>query len=156
MQYILMLHAAESGWAQLTEAQQREGMAAYHAYTEALQKAGVLRGVNRLRPSTTATLVRAVEGKSQVLNGPYVDAREQMGGSTSSMCPIRKRRWRGRGGVRQPITGRSRCARCGRKRPESAEKYFFWPHVEIGGMPSVMRVKQEVGGDGAAEFTTET
>ena len=80
MQYILMLHAAESGWAQLTEAQQREGMAAYMAYTEALKKAGVLRRVNRLRPSTTATLVRAEEGKSQVLNGPYVDTREQMGG----------------------------------------------------------------------------
>jgi hypothetical protein len=80
MQYILMLHAAESGWAQLTEAQQREGMAAYLAYTEALKKAGVLRGVNRLRPSTTATLVRAAEGKSQVLNGPYVDTKEQMGG----------------------------------------------------------------------------
>jgi hypothetical protein len=80
MQYILMLHAAESGWAQLTEAQQREGMAAYLAYTEALKKAGVLRGVNRLRPSTTATLVRAADGKSQVLNGPYVDTKEQMGG----------------------------------------------------------------------------
>src|ERR1700741_1572188 len=80
MQYILMLHAAESGWAQLTEAQQREGMVAYLAYTEALKKAGVLRGVNRLRPSTTATLVRAAEGKSQVLNGPYVDPKEQMGG----------------------------------------------------------------------------
>lgn len=80
MQYILVLHAAESGWQQLSEAQQREGMAAYLAYTEALKKAGVLRGVNRLRPSTTATLVRAAEGKSQVLNGPYVDTREQMGG----------------------------------------------------------------------------
>lgn len=80
MQYILMLHAAESGWAQLSEAQQREGMAAYLAYTEALKKAGVLRGVNRLRPSTTATLVRAGEGKPQVLNGPYVDTREQVGG----------------------------------------------------------------------------
>ena len=80
MQYILMLHVPESGWGQLTEAQQREGMAAYMAYTEALKKAGVLRGVNRLRPSTTATLVRATEGQSQVLNGPYVDTREQMGG----------------------------------------------------------------------------
>lgn len=80
MQYILMLHAAESGWEQLTEAQQREGMAAYYTYTEALKKAGILRGVNRLRPSTTATLVRAAEGKSQVLNGPYVDSKEQVGG----------------------------------------------------------------------------
>jgi hypothetical protein len=80
MQYILILHAAESGWERLTEAQQREGMAAYLAYTEALKKAGVLRWVNRLRPSATATLVRAAEGKSQVLNGPYIETKEQMGG----------------------------------------------------------------------------
>ena len=80
MQYILMLHAAESGWERLTEAQQREGMAAYQAYTEALKKAGLLRSVNRLRPSASATLVRATEGKPQVLNGPYVDTREQLGG----------------------------------------------------------------------------
>ena len=80
MQYILMLHAAESGWEQLTEAQQREGMAAYQAYTEALKTAGVLRGVNRLRPSATATLVSAAGGNAQALNGPYVDTKEQMGG----------------------------------------------------------------------------
>lgn len=80
MQYILMLHVPESGWGQLTDVQQREGMAAYTAYTKALKKAGVLRGVNRLSPSTTATLVRATEGQSQVLNGPYVDTREQLGG----------------------------------------------------------------------------
>jgi hypothetical protein len=80
MQYILMLHAAESGWDQLTEAQQREGMAAYVVYTEALKTAGVLRGVNRLRPSATATVVRAAQGKAEVLNGPYVETKEQMGG----------------------------------------------------------------------------
>jgi hypothetical protein len=55
-------------------------MGAYHAYTEALTKAGVLAGSNRLRPISTATTVRVANGKTQVLNGPYADTKEQLGG----------------------------------------------------------------------------
>lgn len=51
MQYILMLHAQEAGWAAMTQSQQQQAMAAFYAYTEALTKAGVLRSVNRLQPS---------------------------------------------------------------------------------------------------------
>jgi hypothetical protein len=80
MQYILMLHAAEAGWAAMTEIQQQQAMGAYYAYTEALKEAGVLRSVNRLQPSSTTTTVRVANGKSQVLNGPYVDTKEQLGG----------------------------------------------------------------------------
>ena len=80
MQYILMLHAAEAGWATMTEAQHKQAIGAYYAYTESLKKAGVLKDVNRLQPSSTTTTVRVANGKSQVLNGPYVDTKEQLGG----------------------------------------------------------------------------
>jgi hypothetical protein len=80
MQYLLLLYAQESGWAALTPAQQQEGMAAYQAYGEALTKAGVLKSANRLRPISDATTVRVADGKSQVLDGPYVDSKEQLGG----------------------------------------------------------------------------
>jgi hypothetical protein len=43
-------------------------------------KAGVMVGANRLRPSATATTVRASEGKTQVLDGPYAETKEQLGG----------------------------------------------------------------------------
>jgi hypothetical protein len=78
MQYILMLYVNEAGWPKLTKAEQEQGMAIYVAYTEALTKAGVLAGVNRLRPSSTATTVRVTNGKSRVLDGPYVDSNEQL------------------------------------------------------------------------------
>jgi hypothetical protein len=55
-------------------------MAAYNAYTEALTKTGVLKGANRLQPSSTATTVRAANGKSQVLDGPHPDSKEHLGG----------------------------------------------------------------------------
>jgi hypothetical protein len=80
MQYLLMLYADEAGWSKMTQAQQEEGMAAYMAYTEALKKAGAYVGANRLRDTPTATTVRVANGKSQVLNGPYTDTKEQLGG----------------------------------------------------------------------------
>jgi hypothetical protein len=55
-------------------------MAAYTAYTEALQKAAVLRSVNRLAPASAATTLRIENGKTQVLDGPFADTKEQLGG----------------------------------------------------------------------------
>ena len=80
MQYLLMLYSNEAHWTTMTPAQQEQGMAAYKAYTEALKKAGVLAGSNRLRPISTATTIRIEKGKSQVLDGPYIDSKEQLGG----------------------------------------------------------------------------
>jgi hypothetical protein len=80
MQYILTLYVNEAGWPQLSKAQQEQGMAAYFAYNEALAKAGVLRGSGRLQPSSTATTVQIAEGKMQVIDGPFADSKEQLGG----------------------------------------------------------------------------
>jgi hypothetical protein len=80
MQYLLMLYSEEAMWPKMTKAEQEQGMAAYTAYGEALTKAGVIKGSNRLQPSSSATTVRVANGKSQVLDGPFVDSKEQVGG----------------------------------------------------------------------------
>lgn len=80
MKYILMAYVNEAGWTRLSKAEQEQGAAAYNAYTEALTKAGVLTGSNRLQPSSAATTVRVANGKPQVLDGPYADSKEQLGG----------------------------------------------------------------------------
>ena len=80
MQYLLLLHADENGWSKMTPAEQQQGMAAYMAYTEALKKAGVYVGSNRLQPISAATTVKITNGKQQVLDGPYADSKEQLGG----------------------------------------------------------------------------
>ena len=80
MQYMLMAYVNEGGWSKMTKAQQEEGAAAYGAYSEALSKAGVLKGANRLQGGATATSVRVEGGKSRVLDGPYADTKEQLGG----------------------------------------------------------------------------
>lgn len=80
MQYLLMAYVNEGGWANLSQTERQQGLAAYGAYVEALTKSGALKGSNRLRPSSDATTVRVADGKSQVLDGPYADSKEQLGG----------------------------------------------------------------------------
>jgi len=80
MEYMLLIFSANAQFEALSASQKSEGLAAYGAYNEALQKAGVLRGGNRLRPAETATTVRLKSGKTEVLNGPYAETREQLGG----------------------------------------------------------------------------
>jgi hypothetical protein len=80
MQYLLMIYSNESHWPDMTPADQERGIAAYQAYTEALTQAGALKGSNRLHASSMATTVRVADGKSQVLDGPYIDSKEQLAG----------------------------------------------------------------------------
>ena len=80
MQYILMDYVNESGWHQLTKEEQEHWLGAYKAYMEAMTKAGALKSSHGLKPSSVATTVRVVDGKPQVLDGPYADSKEQLGG----------------------------------------------------------------------------
>ena len=80
MKYILMDYVAESGWPVLTRTEQEQWLGAYRAYMEAMTKAGVLKSSNGLHPTSAATTVRVTDGKTQVLDGPYADTREQLGG----------------------------------------------------------------------------
>jgi hypothetical protein len=80
MEYLLMLYVKEADWPRVSHAEQEKGVAAYMAYTSALKAAGVFKSSSRLRPSPTATTVRNIDGKSRVLDGPFADSKEQLGG----------------------------------------------------------------------------
>ena len=80
MQYLLLIYGNETAMQSATETQVAQMHAAYGAYTEALKKAGVMLGGERLKPVAAATTVRVTGGKTEVLNGPYADTKEQLGG----------------------------------------------------------------------------
>lgn len=80
MQYMLLDYVGEAGWPQLTKAEQEHWLGAYRAYMEAMTKAGVLKSSSGLQQTSAATTVRVVDGKTQVLDGPYADTKEQLGG----------------------------------------------------------------------------
>ncbi|HVO03187.1 MAG TPA: YciI family protein [Candidatus Cybelea sp.] len=81
MKYILLIYVDEAKGAQMAkEVGPTQMSAPYLAYTEALKKAGAYLGGDRLQPTNVATSVKTANGKTQVLNGPYAETREQLGG----------------------------------------------------------------------------
>lgn len=80
MQYLLLIYGTETVMAAAPKEAITQMSAAYGAYTEAMRKAGVLVGGERLKPVSTATSVRVAGGKTNVLDGPYADTKEQLGG----------------------------------------------------------------------------
>lgn len=80
MKYLLTIYASEAAESKMPPEEVGKNIQAYGAYTDALIKAGVMQGAERLRPSTDATSVRVRAGKTEVLNGPYAETREQLGG----------------------------------------------------------------------------
>ena len=80
MKYLLLIYRNEVNMLSASKATADRMHAAYGAYTEAMKKAGVIVGGERLRPTSSATTVRAPDGKPQVLDGPYAETKEQLGG----------------------------------------------------------------------------
>ncbi len=80
MKYILMDYVNEAGWPELTTDEKEHWLGAYRAYMEAMTKAGVLKDSKGLEPTSAATTVLVANGKTQVLDGPYADSKEQLGG----------------------------------------------------------------------------
>ena len=80
MKYLLMIYNNEAAAAAATKAQIEQMHGAYMAYSEALTKAGVIVGGDRLHPSSSATTVRIANGNKKVLNGPYAETKEQLAG----------------------------------------------------------------------------
>src|SRR5262245_32593064 len=80
MQYMLLIYGDQKARAALPAAAMGEVVAAYEAYTKALQGSGALVAANRLADGDSASTLRLRDGKRQVLDGPYAETKEQLGG----------------------------------------------------------------------------
>ena len=78
MRYMMLIHHDEIA---LANAPQQELWADYAAFNQALAKAGEgMSAGERLQPASVATTVRSPDGKTEVLDGPYADTKEQLAG----------------------------------------------------------------------------
>lgn len=78
MRYMMLIHHDEAA---LAAALQKELFADYAAFNEALAKAGEgFAAGERLQPTSSATTVRQQAGKTDILDGPYADTKEQLAG----------------------------------------------------------------------------
>jgi hypothetical protein len=79
MRYMILIYGKESDWADVSPERIGEIMTAYQSYTEKLRSSGVLVSGDELDVVAKAKSVRGAGG-SQVVDGPFVDTKEALGG----------------------------------------------------------------------------
>ncbi|HRP11542.1 MAG TPA: YciI family protein [Terricaulis sp.] len=79
MRYLILIYGKESDWADISPERAGEIMGAYFAYTERLKAAGIYVAGDELDVVATAKSVRG-EGGAHVVDGPFVDTKEALGG----------------------------------------------------------------------------
>ena len=90
MPYMLLIH--EPVGQRLTRSL-AEGEAVYGRmlkFAEELKSEGVLLGVESLASQDTATRLRVTAGKAQMLDGPFAEAKEMVGGFFLVNCATRE------------------------------------------------------------------
>lgn len=80
MKFLLLQYIDYAAMAKLPKEEAGRMHGAYTAWTEAMRKAGVLLANHGLRPAAEAATVRAPGGKRSVIDGPYAETKEQIGG----------------------------------------------------------------------------
>ena len=79
MRYMVLIYGKESDWEDVSPERAGEIMGAYNAYTAKLKAAGVHVSGDELNVVSTAKSVRGLGGSS-VVDGPFVETKEQLGG----------------------------------------------------------------------------
>ena len=80
MNYMIMIYETEAAFRARSDEKKGVYWGAYRAYTQALREAGVMAGGHALQPAFSAATVRLREGARKVQDGPYAEAKEQLGG----------------------------------------------------------------------------
>jgi len=76
MKYMLLIYENDAERVEMME----ERMPHCAAYVEAMKKAGIYVIGERLRAVSSTTSVRVTNGRTHVVDGPYAEAKEQLGG----------------------------------------------------------------------------
>ena len=80
MRYLLLCCFEEKRWNALPAAQRDSIMRDYGALMKRLDESGNHLATAKLQPSPTAATVRGRDGKATVIDGPFAETKEQLGG----------------------------------------------------------------------------
>jgi hypothetical protein len=86
MKFLLMLVQDAGAWDNEPQSEKDRVYNEHMKVYSELEAQGKLLGSQRLRPSKEAKTVRGRKGKRVVTDGPYVETREQIGGSYLIEC----------------------------------------------------------------------
>ena len=76
MQYLLLIYANDTEW----DSRSQEEQAAILKEYQAVSATPGVTGGAQLEPATSATTVRVQDGRTLVTDGPFVEAKEELGG----------------------------------------------------------------------------
>lgn len=79
MRYMLLIHHDENDLGG-DAGQQQALYADWGAFNEALAKAEGAASGERMQPASASTTVRVRHGRTDIVDGPYADTKEQLGG----------------------------------------------------------------------------
>ncbi len=80
MKYMLMFVGSEAEWEQAAPEVKQRGYEAVGKWWEEHHKAGRIVGGEELKSANSATTVRRRDGKITVTDGPFMEAKETLGG----------------------------------------------------------------------------
>ncbi|MCC0029616.1 MAG: YciI family protein [Brucellaceae bacterium] len=80
MKYMLLIYGDEKAGPEFGSPEFGPYMGAYKAATETYVKDGVMVAGEALEPVATATSVRVRGGRTETMDGPYAETKEQLGG----------------------------------------------------------------------------
>lgn len=80
MQYLLMCCFDEKQWERLPDDQRDKIMREYGELVQSLVNSGHHRAGAQLHSSTMATTLRGDNGKVSIIDGPFAETKEQLGG----------------------------------------------------------------------------
>ncbi|MEO7852348.1 MAG: YciI family protein [Rubrivivax sp.] len=80
MTYMLLINEPIGQREARSEAEGREVYARMQRFGESLQSRGLLRAVESLKSQADAARVEVRQGRAQVLDGPFAEAKEMIGG----------------------------------------------------------------------------
>lgn len=91
MKFLLVMHVNPQIWNALTEDERNTVMTGHGAFMEAIRESGEMLGTAALAEPASSAVVRVREGVPTVSDGPYLEAKEYLGGYYLVECTSRDR-----------------------------------------------------------------
>jgi hypothetical protein len=91
MKFLLIMHMNPQIWDALTEEERNEVMTGHGAFMESIRESGEMLGTTALAEPGASAVVRVRQGVPTVSDGPYLEAKEYLGGYYLVECASRDR-----------------------------------------------------------------
>jgi hypothetical protein len=79
MKYLILVYFDEKAGAKVPKEEIEAAMVNFNAWSDAMEKAGMLAATEVLHPTSSATTVRRQNGKTITTHGPFAETQEQLG-----------------------------------------------------------------------------